>query len=92
MVDDELKDQDYDKMLAAYKQMSALLFVTGVALGSYVVLTSSPNLWIFLFTILVVLYGAYSYFQKHEGITGYLLVGMGLVWTVIFVAKFFKVI
>lgn len=91
-MDDNWKDQNYDEMLAAYKQMSALLFITGVTLGSYVVLTSDPSMWILIFTAGVVLYGAYSYFKKENGVLGYLLLGMGLIWTILFVAKFLKLI
>ncbi|MCK9151039.1 hypothetical protein [Methanobacterium alcaliphilum] len=91
-MDDKWKNQNYDEMLASYKQMSALLFITGVILGSYVVLTSQPNIWMFIFTIGVVLYGAYSYFKKENGVSGYLLLGMGLIWTVAFVAKYLKLI
>ncbi len=84
---DNLQKTDYDKILVEYKQISVLLFLTGAFLGSYVVLTSSSIL-ILIFSLGVVLYGIYSYYNKPGGMMGYILLGLGLVWTATFVVKY----
>lgn len=84
---DNLQKKDYDKILVEYKQISALLFLTGAFLGSYVVLTSS-SAWVLIFSLVVTIYGIYSYYTKPEGMMGYLLLGLGLVWTATFVVKY----
>ncbi len=84
---DNLQNRDYDKILVEYKQISNLLFVTGVLLGSYVVLTSS-SIWILFFSLGVLFYGTYSYYTRPGGIMGYILLGLGLVWTGAFLVKY----
>lgn len=84
---DNLKNKDYDKILVEYQQISALLFIGGVFLGSYVVLTAS-SIWILVFSVLVLFYGIYAHYQRPKGQIGYLLLGLGLIWTGVYLFKF----
>lgn len=84
---DNLQSKDYDKILVEYKQISTLLFVVGILLGSYVVFTSS-SIWILFFSLGVMFYGTYSYYTRPGEIMGYLLLGLGLVWNGVFLVKY----
>lgn len=84
---DNIENKDYDKILVEYKQISTLLFIGGIFLGSYVVLTSS-SIWILIFSVLVLVYGIYSHYQRPSGQIGYFLLGLGLVWTGVFLIKY----
>lgn len=84
---DNLQSKDYDKILVEYKQISTLLFVVGILLGSYVVFTSS-SIWILFFSLGVMFYGTYSYYTRPGEIRGYLLLGLGLVWNGVFLVKY----
>jgi uncharacterized membrane protein YfcA len=85
----DLKEQDYSQLLMEFKQICALLFVTGVALGSYVVLMPSSNILMFIFTILIVIYAAYAYYRKDKGKIGILLLILAIMWAVTSIPKYF---
>jgi hypothetical protein len=79
---------DYNQLLMEFKQICALLFVAGVALGSYVVLTPKSNILMFIFTILIVIYAAYLYYMKDNGKIGILLLVLAIIWVVTAIPKY----
>jgi len=80
---------DFETLLMEFKQLCALLFITGVSLGSYVVLVPNSNILMFIFTILIVIYAAYSYYKKDQGKIGILLVILGIIWVLTSLPKYF---
>lgn len=85
------ENQELKKLKEAYKQMTALLVVVGILLGSYTLNSAGfNNALAGILAILVVLYGAYQYY-KMDGKIGILLVVVGVLWSIGYVLMFFKV-
>jgi hypothetical protein len=85
------ENQELNKLKGAYKQMTALLVVVGILLGSYTLNSAGfNNALAGILAILVVLYGAYQYY-KMDGKIGILLVVVGVLWSIGYVLMFFKV-
>ncbi len=85
------ENKEENKILGAYKQTNALLFVVGILLGSYTINGSGlDNLLASVVAVGVVLYGAYQYY-KVDGKIGMFFVLIAILWAIVYVLGYFKI-
>lgn len=86
------ENQDNNKILGAYKQTTALLFVIGVLLGSYTIKGSGwSNSVTGVVALLVVLFAAYQYY-KVDSKRGIFLIVIAILWVIAYILVLFKVL